>query len=316
MILKMKDNLGREINYLRVSVTQRCNLNCVYCGCENPDRDEMTADEIEKAVRAFAKLGINKVRLTGGEPLVRNDITEIACRLRKTDGIKKLVLTTNGVRLFELAQELKAAGVDAINVSLDSLDRENYKKMTGRDALPDVLRGIDRAIECGIKKIRINSVLIRGFNDMQADNLIYYAKDRNVDVRFIELMPFSDAGNNEKLIVKADEILKRFPFLTPVEGTMAQSVAKYYEAEGFKGKIGFITPVSDKFCSQCNRIRLLSTGKIRPCLGYDTTYDIREYLNDEEKLLSVIEKAISSKPAGHNFECAYGNVHAMNKIGG
>lgn len=312
----MKDNLGREINYLRVSVTQRCNLNCVYCGCENPDTDEMTPGEIEKAVRAFAKLGINKVRLTGGEPLVRRDITEIADRIHRIDGIEKLVITTNGVRLFELAQELKNVGIDAVNVSLDSLDGENYKKMTGRDALSDVLKGIDKAIECGIKRIRINSVLIRDFNDMEAGNLIYYAKDRNVDVRFIELMPFSEAESNEKLIVKADELLNRFSFLKPVESTKTDSVAKYYEADGFKGKIGFITPVSDKFCSRCNRVRLLSNGNIRPCLGYEKTYGIRGILDDEEKLLSVIGEAIRSKPAGHNFECAYGNVHAMNKIGG
>lgn len=310
----MKDNYGREINYLRVSVTQRCNLNCVYCGSEKPDTDEMTAEEIINIVSAFSKVGINKVRLTGGEPLVRKDIAQIASGIKRTDGIKKLVITTNGVGLFEKAEELKNAGIDAVNVSLDSLDRERYEKITGRDVLGEVIKGIDRASE--IMPVRINSVLIRGENDSEAENLIYFAKDRRVDVRFIELMPFSSTGENEKLIIKADEILNAFPFLKPAKPKKENSVAKYYEADGFLGKIGFITPVSDKFCESCNRIRLLSNGKIRPCLGHEETYDIRKYIGDEERLIEEIKKAILSKPVGHNFECAYGNSHAMNKIGG
>lgn len=310
----MKDNFGREINYLRVSVTQRCNLNCIYCGSEKPDTDEMTVKEIKKAVSAFAKLGITKVRLTGGEPLVRNDIADIASEIKKIDGIKKLVITTNGVGLYEKAKMLKSAGVDAINVSLDSLDREKYKHLTGRDVLDEVLKGIYFASE--IMPVRVNSVLIRGENDKEAKDLIYLAKDRKIDVRFIELMPFSETGENEKLIIKAEEILEKFPFLKPVRMNKETSVAKYYEADGFRGQIGFITPVSDKFCDECNRIRLLSNGKIRPCLGHNEVFDIREYLNDEEKLIEEIKKAVLSKPKGHNFECAYGNSHAMNKIGG
>lgn len=312
----MKDNYGREINYLRVSLTQRCNLNCIYCGSEKPDTNELTVEEITKIVTAFSKVGITKVRLTGGEPLMRKDISQIIKSIKSISGINKVVLTTNGVGLAEKAQLLKDSGLDAINISLDSLDRENYKKLTGRDSLESVLSGIDKALAIGLQPIRINSVLIRGQNDSEAKALINLAKVRKVDVRFIELMPFSETGENDRLIIKADEILERYAFLSPVENQRDTSVARYYTADDFKGRIGFITPVSDKFCHKCNRIRLLSDGKLKPCLGHNEVFDLIGCIDDEEKLQSEIIKAIKSKPLGHNFECAYGNLHAMNKIGG
>ncbi len=314
----MKDKLGRNINYLRLSVTQRCNLNCLYCGAECPDTDELTVSEIKEAAEAFALCGINKVRLTGGEPLVRNDIAEIAAAVNEIDGIKKLVLTTNGVNLKKYARDLKAAGVSTVNVSIDALSPENYRRITGRECLPQVLEGLDEAEKVGLM-LRVNAVLIRGKNDAEAEALINLAKDRKIDVRFIELMPFSDAGKNEKLIVKGNEIIKKFDFLKPVETkekSFEQSVARYYEADGFKGRIGLITPVSEKFCAECNRIRLLSDGKIKPCLGHEETYDLRQYFGDKEKMAEVVRTAILSKPEGHSFNCGYGNTHAMNKIGG
>lgn len=312
----MKDNYGREINYLRISLTQRCNLNCIYCGCEKPDTNELSAEEIETIVKAFSKLGIIKVRLTGGEPLMRTDIAEIIKRIKSVEGIQKLVMTTNGVGLSKKVRSLKESGLDAINISLDSLDKEKYKKLTGRDTLSDVLSGIDKALEIGLTPIRINSVLIRGENDNEAAALIELVRNKKIDVRFIELMPFSEKGKNEKLVIKADEILKNHSYLLPVNSSRNEAVAKYYTAEGFKGQIGFITPVSDKFCDKCNRIRLLSDGKLKPCLGHNEVFDLRNYIDNEEKLMDIIQKAIFSKPMGHNFECAYGNLHAMNKIGG
>lgn len=314
----MNDKLGRNINYLRLSVTQRCNLNCLYCGAECPDTDELTVDEIKRVVEVFALCGIDKVRLTGGEPLVRSDIAEIAAAVNGIDGIKKLVLTTNGVNLKKYARDLKSAGVSAVNVSIDSLDRENYKRITGRDCLMQVLESLDEAEKAGLK-LRVNAVLIRGENDSEAGALIDLARNRKIDVRFIELMPFSDKGKNETLIVKGSEIIKEFDFLKPVEikkKGFEQSVAKYYKADGFKGQIGLITPVSEKFCTECNRIRLLSDGKIKPCLGHEETYDLRPYLGDKEKMTEIVRNAILSKPEGHNFNCGYGNTHAMNKIGG
>lgn len=320
MTLKMIDKYGRSINYLRVSVTKRCNLNCFYCGARNEKAYELTAEELEKAVRAFASCGITKVRLTGGEPLIRKDITEIAKRISRIEGIEKLALTTNGILLKEYAEELKAAGVTAVNISLDTTDREQFREITGYDGLHKVFEGIDECQRVGLSTLRLNAVLTRGKNENEAENLINIARDRKIDVRFIELMPFSDEGENEERLIKGEEILAKFPWLKPFvkEGTsdFEKSVAKYYTAENFKGRIGFITPVSDRFCSECNRIRLLSDGKVKPCLGNSDVFDIREFLADEKKLKEEIEKIILSKPREHSFSCGYGNRHGLNLIGG
>ena len=316
----MIDNYGRKINYLRVSVTKRCNLNCSYCGARNEKADELTAEEFEKAVRAFASCGITKVRLTGGEPLVRKDITEIARRIGSIEGIEKIAVTTNGILLKEYAKELKSAGVTAVNISLDTTDREQFKEITGYDGLYKVFEGIEECERVGLSPIRLNAVLTRGKNENEAEKLINIARDRKIDVRFIELMPFSADGEKNELVIKGEEILKRFPQLKPFvkEGTgdFEKSVAKYYTAENFKGRIGFITPVSDRFCSECNRIRLLSDGKVKPCLGNSDVFDIREFLSDEERLREEIEKIILSKPREHSFSCGYGNHHGLNLIGG
>lgn len=316
----MLDSYGRKIEYLRLSVTKRCPLRCVYCKDEaEKSENELTATQIEKIVRAFAACGITKVRLTGGEPLMRSDISDIAARISKTDGIKKLVLTTNGVKLKQYANELKKSGVSAINVSLDTLDREKYKALTGCDCLQSVLDGIEEAENCGFSHIRINSVLIRGQNDDEAESLIGLAKDRKIDVRFIELMPFSAAGENERLIVKGEEILGRFPCLKPVNSqkpNAEKSVARYYTADGFLGRIGFINPISERFCSDCNRIRVLSDGKIRPCLASNTEIDITDVIDNAEKLLERVKSAITAKPEGHRFSCGYAGFHGLDKIGG
>ena len=316
----MIDSYGRKINYLRVSVTKRCNLNCSYCGaCSEKSDDELSAEQIEKIVRAFAYNGITKVRLTGGEPLVRKDICDIAQRISRIDGIKKLALTTNGIRLSELAEPLKQAGVTAVNISLDTTDRKQYKELTGYDGLQKVFDGIDECERVGLSPIRLNAVLVKGQNDTAAESLIEIAKKRKIDVRFIELMPFSDEGENEKLVIKGDDILKQLPFLKPAassEGNFEKSVAKYYEAEGFKGRIGFITPISDKFCSECNRIRLLSDGKVRACLGDDKVTDLMDVIDNEKLLRERVREAILSKPTEHKFSCGYGASHGLNKIGG
>lgn len=316
----MIDSYGRKINYLRVSVTKRCNLNCSYCGaCNKKDNTELTAEQIEKIVRAFAHCGITKVRLTGGEPLVRRDICDIAERISRIDGIKKLALTTNGIRLKELAKQLKEAGVSAINISLDTTDPEQYKQLTGFDGLQKVFEGIAECESVGLSPIRLNAVLIKGQNDSQAESLINIAKSRKIDVRFIELMPFSDEGENEKLVIKGEDILKQFPFLRAVSSDKTdfeKSVARYYEAEGFKGRIGLITPISDKFCSECNRIRLLSDGKVKVCLGNEEVIDLMDVIDNEELLRERVREAIISKPMEHKFSCGYGKNHGLNKIGG
>lgn len=320
MIFSMIDGYGRKIDYLRVSVTKRCNLNCTYCGAECEKDSELSREEIIKLVSVFARLGITKVRLTGGEPLVRSDICEIAEGIAKIKGIKKLALTTNGVLIPKYAARLKAAGVNAVNISLDTTDKEQYKQITGFDLLDKVYEGIDEAERVGLSPIRLNAVLIRGQNDNQAEKLISIARQRKIDVRFIELMPFSDEGDNERLVIKGEEILKAFPYLKEInekeKGSFEKSVARYYSAEGFSGRVGFITPVSDKFCGECNRIRLLSDGKVKPCLGSERVFDLKAYLDNEELLLKKAEEAILSKPMEHKFSCGYGHSHGLNKIGG
>ncbi len=311
----MKDNYGREISYLRVSVTERCNLNCIYCGkdnCAKKDR-ELSADEIFLLVRAFADCGIKKVRVTGGEPLVRNDICEIVSKIRSVDKIEKISLTTNGVYLKKYAFSLAAAGLDSVNISLDSTDGSTYRHLTGSDVLEKVMDGIDEAEKAGLTPIKINAVLMKGVNSDGAGELINLAKSRKIDVRFIELMPFSDTGEDKSMIVTGNEILSEFPFLkkpVTVEGT-----AEYYTAEGFTGRVGLINPISRKFCKNCNRVRLLSDGKAKPCLGSEDLFDLMPYINDREKLADRVKSVIQSKPQGHHFE-KKAPSHGLNKTGG
>ena len=311
----MKDSFGREINYLRVSVTERCNLNCVYCGKTDCAKkgNELSADEIISIASAFVRCGIVKIRLTGGEPLVRSDICDIAARLRKLPGLQTLALTTNGVYLAQYAAELKAAGVDAVNVSLDSPDGSTYRKLTGADVLHRVLEGIDEARRVGLAPIKINAVLMRGVNEDSADALIDLARTQDIDVRFIELMPFSDAGEDPSRVVTNDALLALFPFLEPTGET--NGTARVYSAPGFCGRVGFISPVSRRFCSSCNRMRLLSDGKVKPCLGDDTVYDVRPFLAGTDALTEQIRQIILKKPAGHHFgETALS--HGLNRTGG
>lgn len=314
MIITVKDSFGRDITYLRVSVTQRCNLNCVYCGKEDCTKkaEELSPNQYFKIVKAFSKCGINKVRITGGEPLVRSDITKIVRLIRTIPEIEKISLTTNGVYLEKYASELKSAGLDSVNISLDSTDGSTYRHLTGADVLERVMSGIDEAEKVRLLPLKINAVLMKGVNSDGAGELINLAKEREIDVRFIELMPFSDEGENEKLLVTGDEILEQFPFLKPIgyEGT-----AKYYSADGFNGRIGLINPVTNKFCNECNRVRLLCDGRVKPCLGYDTAYDIMPFIDDENKLINEIKSIILKKPSGHNFENK-SIAHGLNKTGG
>lgn len=311
----MKDKFGREINYLRISVTQKCNLKCKYCGYDTPDIKELTCENIIKIVRIFASLGIEKVRLTGGEPLLRKDIIDIACGIKKIEGIKKLAITTNGIFLAEMAEKLKLSGVDIINISLDTTDQKQYTEITGLDSIKEVTEGIKKAVEVGFESVKINSVLMPGINDNQIDSLIDIAKYNNIDVRFIELMPFGDDKYDKNSVIKGTDILKNYHSLRKIEPEKYNSAAVYYVADDFKGRIGLISPLSNKFCSQCNRIRLLADGCIKPCLGDNKSIDIMKYINDEKKLKEEIINAIKNKPEGHHFE-SRNNFQAMNKIGG
>ena len=311
----MKDSFGRDITYLRVSVTERCNLNCVYCGktdCAKKE-NELSADEIVSIASAFTQCGIEKIRLTGGEPLVRNDICEITARLRALPGLRTLALTTNGVYLSQYARELKKAGLDSVNISLDSTDGSTYRKLTGADVLHRVLEGIDEAQRAALTPVKINAVLMRGVNEDSAASLIDLARTQPVDVRFIELMPFSDAGEDASRIVTNDALLRRFSFLRPLGAR--DGTAEMYTADGFLGRVGFISPISRRFCGTCNRMRLLSDGRVKLCLGDETTVDLRPLVGQREALLQAAQNCIRSKPAGHRFGETT-QPHGLNKTGG
>jgi cyclic pyranopterin phosphate synthase len=311
----MLDQYGRRIHYLRISLTDKCNLRCRYClphGVRLVSmQDILTMEEIAMVARCGAALGIDRIKLTGGEPLVRRGILQLMEMLREIEGIQQITMTTNGLLLRQYLPELTARGLAAVNISLDTLDPDIYRQITGYDGVQEVMAAVDAAISAGLK-VKINAVLIRDINAHEAQSLIMLAKDNDIDIRFIELMPFSDEGENAQLIVTGDEILQQFPFL---EYTNTEGTARYYSANGFKGRVGLINPVTHKFCGECNRVRLLCDGKVKPCLGYDTAYDIMPYINNEEQLVNEIKNIILKKPEGHNFENE-NPTHGLNKTGG
>ena len=311
----MKDNYGREIDYLRVSITTRCNLNCIYCGKKDCGKkeQELPAKTICALAADFAACGIKKVRVTGGEPLVRTDVCEIVRGIRAIPGIETIGLTTNGVLLEQYAKPLFDAGLDSVNISLDSTDGSTYRHLTGADVLDKVLRGIRAAQEAGLFAIKLNAVLMKGVNDDGAAALIALAKDSPIDVRFIELMPFSGVGEEESRRVTGDELLRQFPFLRPLE-TQETATARYYTADGFCGRVGLISPVSQPFCAQCSRLRLLSDGSVKPCLAFDDSYDLLS-CGDAQARRQRIREIIQTKPAGHRFGDT-APAHGLNRTGG
>lgn len=319
----MEDRYGRKIEYLRVSVTQKCNLKCIYCdpegeNCKEGMEKNLSAAQIESIVKSMAKIGIKKVRITGGEPLVRSDIVEIVKRVSSIKEIEDISMTTNGINLHRYARKLKEAGLKRLNISLDSLKEDKFKMITGGGTLKKTLDGIDSALEVGLSPIKINTVLIKGVNDDEIDDFIDLARQRPVEVRFIELMPIGDFGekNSDKIVFNSDVIKKR-PHLKYLEKSDKGAPAQYYAIEGHLGKVGFISPMSHKFCSECNRIRLTSDGKIRPCLGDNGEVDITEALSrDPEHLDRFIEDTVYNKPKGHHFGEDYSSSRKMSRIGG
>ena len=310
----MKDSFGREIDYLRISVTSRCNFRCAYCGAAPPLTEELSPGEFAAFAAAFARAGIRKIRLTGGEPLVRQDLPAIAAAVKTAASPETLAVTTNGYDLQRFAQPLAKAGVNAVNVSLDTLDPACFRAITGVDGLPRVLRGLEAALNAGFQRVKVNAVLMRGVNEDAAGALIELARRYALDVRFIELMPGEDGPAADGRRVTAGEILAEYPFLEPLPG--GGETAEYYTAPGFLGRVGLIAPVSRRFCSDCSRIRLLSDGRVKPCLGQPETYDLRPFLSDPGGLYEEIRRVILLKPAGHRFSEPGGGLPPMNRIGG
>ncbi len=312
----MQDSYGRNIDYMRVSITDRCNLRCRYCMPNDIALDQMneilTYEEIEEVCQAAADIGIRKIKVTGGEPLVRRGCPELVGKLKRIPGIEQVTLTTNGVLLKRYLPELLENGIDAVNVSLDSLDRQQYAQIAGQDRLVDVLEGIHQAVSLGIT-VKINAVLLPGINDRNWQQLVELSREYPIDVRFIEMMPIGygrsyTAVDNGALLAK---LQKAYSHIQPDLKRHGNGPAVYYHIPGFQGSIGFISAVHGRFCSSCNRIRLTAHGKCKPCLCYEEFVDLRELLRSEQSderierrvlLQNGLKQAISMKPAQHCFE--------------
>lgn len=328
--MTLYDSYQRPIDYLRVSVTDRCNLRCVYCmppeGVPWREHAEiLTFEEIALVVRVAAELGIRKVRLTGGEPLVRRGIVQLVGYLAEIPGIEDLSMTTNGLLLASMARDLAAAGLQRVNVSLDSLDPERFARLTRGGALENVLAGIDAAVNAGLQPLKINTVVIRGWND---DEVLQFAEKARRDgwhVRFIEFMPVGRGGMwSPAAFVPAAEIRARIEAtlgpLLPEDSPRGAGPARYYRFPEGMGTIGLISAVSEHFCSGCNRLRLSADGRLRPCLLCDEEIDLRSVLRNGAGADEIRERllvAIRNKPRGHRLdEQSFPQGRAMSEIGG
>jgi cyclic pyranopterin phosphate synthase len=331
----MLDKFSREINYLRVSITDRCNLHCVYCRPKEGislqgHEDILRYEEIIRIVSVAVKMGLVKVRVTGGEPLVRRGFIEFIAALKKINGLKDISLTTNGILLEEFAGKIFDAGISRINISLDSLNKDKYSQITRGGNLDDVMRGIARAEEAGFSPIKINTVAIRGFNDDEALDFARLAMDKPFQVRFIELMPFGrqtnpDYGEEYMPAAQLIEKISRRYQLEPVKNkrTKSDGPAKIFKIKGGRGELGFINPVSDHFCSTCNRLRLTSDGKLRVCLLKEAEVDLKKALREncgDAELEKLIRDAVLLKPKEHDVVCTDNSLKKcyrnMSEIGG
>lgn len=309
----MTDSYGRKIEYLRISVTDRCNLRCRYCMPNGVDlismKDILSFEEIVEVAKAAASIGISRLKVTGGEPLVRIGCTDLIAQLKAVDGIEEVTLTTNGILLSKYLDDLLRAGTDAVNISLDTLDKEKYRAITGFDQLENVLQSIDDCLSRGVH-LKINCVLQQGLNDDEWPDLIMLAKDNRLDVRFIEIMPIGQGAlfnpiSNDDILCR---MMKRFPGIEEDDRKHGNGPAKYVSIPGFTGGVGFISALHGKFCSSCNRLRMTAVGELKPCLCFGDTIDLREILrskDDSERhqlLKDTLTKAIMSKPESHCFE--------------
>lgn len=315
MTPQLIDPFARAIRYLRVSVTDRCDFRCVYCMSENmtflPKKDLLTLEELDRMCSTFVGLGVEKLRITGGEPLVRREIMTFfrsMTRHLESGALKELTVTTNGSQLAKYAKDLADAGVRRINVSLDTLDEQKFADITRWGRLPQVIKGIDAAQAAGLR-VKINTVALKGFNEDELFTLTEWCASRDMDLTFIEVMPMGDIGNEDRL--------DQYWALNDLRNTLAEQhtltdladrtggPARYVRIEETGQKVGFITPLSHNFCESCNRVRITCTGEIYTCLGQEGYSDLRAPLRsseDPQVLVDAIHKAISLKPKGHDFD--------------
>ncbi len=328
--MSLHDGLGRRIEYLRLSVTDRCDFRCVYCMAEDmtflPRAQILTLEEIERLARLFVSLGVRKIRLTGGEPLVRRGIVDLCARISALPGLRELVMTSNGSQLVKMAEPLAAAGVKRLNISLDSLDAERFKAITRTGELQQVLDGIEAARKAGFERIKLNTVVLKGRNHDEVPALTEYALSRGLDITFIEEMPLGDVGRERgEAYCSSDEVramlAEQYQLIDSTESSGGP--ARYLRVEGYPdSRIGFISPHSHNFCDTCNRVRLTTEGRLLLCLGHENALDMRRLLRQhptsDAPVREALERALMLKPARHEFDVG-GEVQVlrfMNATGG
>lgn len=311
----MQDLYNRKITYMRLSVTDRCNYRCPYCMPPDADshKDPLSFDKLYNVCKAGVACGIKKIRITGGEPLTRDGIVDFCAKISKLDGLEDLAITTNGYFLQEYAQQLFKANVNRLNISIDTLDKEKYTQITKHGDLDKVLLGIKSAIECGFKNIKINVVLIKGFNDNEISDFVELTKDNDICIRFIELMPTHNSAFDYSSFMPCSDVLKIVPNLKKVS---FDNVTEIYKIDGYKGSVGLIRPISSSFCDKCNRIRITSDGKLKPCLHSDDEYALTT--SDVDILTQEISNAIKAKPKSHSLSTCFSSdsKRSMYQIGG
>lgn len=309
----LTDRFGRTVNYLRVSITDRCDFRCVYCMAEDmvflPRKHILSLEEIHFICRAFVELGVSKIRVTGGEPLVRNGALGLLQQIGKIDGLRELVMTSNGSKLANMATELHAAGVKRINISLDTLDPAKFKVLTRTGDLENVLKGINAAREAGFDRIKINAVILKDRNHQEVCELVQFAVDRGIDISFIEEMPLGTVNNHDRAeayypshLIKQD-LLQRFQLEAIPDKTGGPS--DYFQIPNSSTRVGFISPHSANFCASCNRVRLTAEGRLLLCLGNEHSVDlktvVRQHPNNMDMLKQTIIDAMQIKPEKHEF---------------
>lgn len=327
---KLIDKFGRQVTYVRISVTDRCDFRCVYCMSEEmeflPREQVLTLEEITRLSQAFVEMGVTKIRITGGEPLVRKDVVGMLAQVAKLDGLDELVITTNGSQLVKLAQPLKDAGIKRINISLDSLDADKFKKVTRVGDLDVVLKGIQAAKKAGFEKIKLNAVILKNRNHDEINSLVQYAMEEGLDISFIEEMPLGviDSHSREEAYYSSDEIKRdietQFKLLPSTKNTGGP--ANYYSVNGYDNLVGFISPHSHNFCDTCNRVRVTASGLLLLCLGQEHSMDLRRVLRanptDLNKVKQALIESMELKPKGHDFDVTEQPVifRHMNVTGG
>ena len=308
----MLDRQNRTIDYLRISVTDKCNLRCTYCmpadGVEDLTHEEVLSfEEILRVVKAMVPLGVKKIKLTGGEPLVRKNLVYLVEQLHQLPGIEDITMTTNGLLLEENLPALLSAGLTAVNISLDTLDPDRFRQITRREGLNKVLSALDAASRSPLRSVKVNCLAVKEFNEEELPRLALLAKDREIEVRFIELMPIGFGKTltpipNTQILERLEQVYGKS---VPYEGRLGNGPAVYYQLPGFQGKIGFISAVSHRFCSQCNRVRLTSSGFLKLCLHYNNGIELRPLLRggvSDSQLTETLREAIYNKPLHHSFD--------------